>query len=215
MTEALLESPTEAAAQQHTEYLSARLVLHLNELQFSDDELLRLSSLNSDLRLEQTAEGDLIIMPPTGGYTGNRNHELNRQLGNWTKADGRGAAFDSSTGFKLPNGAKRSPDAAWVLRERLSKLTVEQKTKFIPLCPDFVIELKSPTDRLEDIEAKMREYIANGASLGWLLNPETRRVSIYRPNVEVEIQDNVESINAESLLTNFALDLREIWQPNI
>ncbi len=207
MSEAVLEPPVKKGN---------AVKLHLSEeFNFTEDKFFLLCQINRDLRLERTVEGDIIIMPPTGGVTGNRNQEITRQLGNWTKDDKTGAAFDSSTGFKLPNGANRSPDAAWVSHSRLSTLSFEQKSKFIPLCPDFVIELKSPTDTLEDSEAKMREYIENGAQLGWLVIPETRRVYVYRPGAEVEILENPESVSGEPLLTGFTLDLREIWQPNV
>ena len=183
-------------------------------IEISDDQFFALCQINRELRLERTAEGDLIVMPPTGGETGTRNSDITAQVHNWTKRDGTGAAFDSSTGFKLPNGADRSPDAAWVLRTRLAELTPEQKQKFLPLAPDFVIELKSPTDTLEDIQIKMEEYMANGVRLGWLINPETRRVHIYRPGKEVEVLDNPSEISGEPELPGFVLSLREIWEPN-
>ena len=184
-------------------------------IEISDDQFFALCHINRDLRLERTAEGDIIIMPPTGFTTGSRNAEINRQFGNWAKQDGRGVAGDSSTGFKLPNGAERSPDAAWVLRSRLSELTLEQKQKFLPLAPDFAIELKSPTDVFEDVQEKMDEYIQHGVRLGWLINPETRRVHIYRPGRGVEIMDSPLEISGDPELPGFILDLREIWEPNI
>ena len=154
-------------------------------------------------------------MPPTGGESGNRNSEITRQLGNWTKQDGTGAVFDSSTGFKLPNGADRSPDAAWVQKSRLAVLTKEEKEKFLPLCPDFVIELLSPSDELEEVKAKMDEYIENGARLGWLLEPRSRRVYVYRPGESVIMIENTGQISGEPELPGFVLNLREIWEPNI
>lgn len=147
----------------------------------TNEQFFLLAQHNRALRLERTAEGDLIILPLTGGITGNRNMELARQLGNWTRIDGKGATFDCSTGFKLPNGAERSPDAAWVRREPLAALTPEQKEKFLPLCPDFVLELRSPSADLADVQAKLAEYIARGAQLGWLSDPQERRVHVYRP----------------------------------
>lgn len=207
MSEAVLEAPIKT---------STSIVLRFNDaLRFTDDEFFELCAINRDLRLERTAEGDIIVMPPTGGTTGNRNQEITRQGGNWTKADGGGAAFDSSTGFRLPNGADRSPDFAWVARARLAALTPQQKQKFLPLCPDFVIELKSPTDTLADIQAKMREYMENGAQLGWLIDPETRRVHIYRPGVEPEVLENPERVAGEEVVSGFTLELAEIWQPNL
>jgi Uma2 family endonuclease len=206
MSEAILEKPTTTDG----------VVIHLRPgLNITDEQFFLICQQNRELRLERTAEGDLIVMPPTGGATGNRNAEINRQVCNWTKANGTGAAFDSSTGFKLPNGADRSPDAAWVRRERLAVLTAEQKEKFLPLCPDFVIELRSPTDNLTVVEAKMEEYIANGAQLGWLINPETRRIHVYRPGAQTEIFEQPESVSGDPLLPGFTLDLREIWEPNI
>ena len=154
-------------------------------------------------------------MAPTGGETGNRNSEINRQLGNWTKQDGTGAAFDSSAGFKLPNGADRSPDAAWISRQRLAHLTPEQKKKFIPLCPDFVVELLSPADSLTPTQAKMIEYIENGTRLGWLIHAEAMRVYVYRPGVPVHELNNVTQVSADPELSGFTLDLRDIWEPNI
>lgn len=184
-------------------------------IELTDDEFFALCQINSDLRLERTSQGDIIIMAPTGAETGNRNSEITRQLGNWTKRDGTGAAFDSSTGFKLPNGADRSPDGSWVRKSRLATLTHEEKLKFLPLCPDFVIELLSPTDTLAAAQAKMDEYIENGAQLGWLIDPETRSVHVYRPRAAVVVLENVAEIAADPELPGFILDLREIWEPNI
>jgi len=211
MTQAILEQPlTEPRKNESLWKLHLRPAVEL-----TDDQYFALCAINSELRLERTAEGDLIIMPPTGAETGNRNFEISRQFGNWTKQNGNGAAFDSSTGYKLPNGADRSPDASWVLRTRLAELTGEQKKKFLPLAPDFVIELKSPTDLLPDLLAKMEEYRDCGVRLGWLINPETRRVHIYRPGKEIEIPENPSEISGEPELPGFVLDLREIWEPNI
>ena len=184
-------------------------------IELTDDEFFALCQINSDLRLERTSRGDIIIKAPTGAETGNRNAEINRQLGNWTKRDGTGAAFDSSTGFKLPNGADRSPDGSWVKRSRLGTLTREEKLKFLPLCPDFVIELLSPTDTLAATRAKMEEYIENGAALGWLIDPEPRQVHVYRPRATVVVLENIPEIAADPELPGFVLDLREIWEPNI
>jgi Uma2 family endonuclease len=184
-------------------------------IELTDDEFFALCQINSDLRLERTSRGDIIIMAPTGAETGNRNSEITRQLGNWTKRDGTGAAFDSSTGFKLPNGADRSPDGSWVRKSRLATLTHEEKLRFLPLCPDFVIELLSPTDTLAATQAKMDEYIDNGARLGWLLDPETRSVHVYRPGATVTVLQSAREISAAPELPGFVLDLREIWEPNI
>ncbi len=210
MSETAIESP--AAASSLSNAIKIRLS---NALRFTDEEFFQLCQINRDLRFERTAEGDIIVMPPTGFETGSRNLEIVRQLGNWAKRDGSGVATESSTGFKLPNGADRAPDAAWILRSRLAEVPPEKKKKFLPLCPDFVIELKSPTDALEDLQAKMGEYIANGVQLGWLINPETRRVHVYRPQTEVEILENPTHISGEPLLQGFTLDLSEIWEPKI
>jgi Uma2 family endonuclease len=184
-------------------------------IELTDDEFFALCQLNSDLRFERTSQGDIIIMPPTGAATGSRNADITRQLGNWAKQDGTGVVFDSSTGFKLPNGADRSPDAAWIPRAILATLTEEQRQKFAPLCPDFVIELLSPTDALATTQAKMDEYIENGSQLGWLIDPEARQVHVYRPRQAVVILEHIVEISADPELPGFVLDLREIWEPKV
>jgi Uma2 family endonuclease len=188
------------------------MVVHLRPvMDLSDEQLYQLSQLNPDLRIERNAQGELIIMSPTGGETGERNAEITMQLRVWAKRDGTGATFDSSTGFRLPNGGVRSPDASWVRRTRLDQLTAEQRSGFIPLCPDFVIELRSPSDNLADLQDKMQEYIDNGAELGWLIDTGHRRVYVYRPGEEVQELDYAETISGDPLLSQFQLDLREIW----
>jgi Uma2 family endonuclease len=184
-------------------------------INLTDDQLFELCQLNRDWRIEYTAQGELIVMPPTGGETSNRNAELTYQVQAWTRRDQAGVAFDSSGGFKLPNGATRSPDAAWVRRSRLAGLTREQKQKFLPLCPDFVIELRSPTDNLQAVLDKMQEYLDNGAQLGWLLDPVTRRVHVYLPQRPPEILDAPNTLSADPLLPGFVLDLRKIWEPDL
>lgn len=192
------------------------VVLHLRPaVEMNEEQFFEFCRLNEDWRIERSAEGDLEIMPPTGGETGSRNFILNHLFGGWVLRDGTGMGFDSSTGFVLPNGATRSPDASWVERGRLAELTAEQKRKFLPLCPDFVIELRSPTDPLAMIEAKMQEYIENGMSLGWLLDPESRRVHVYRPGKRVERLENVSELSGDPELPGFRLDLRRIWEPGI
>ena len=142
------------------------MMLHLDPIiQMNEEQFFRFCRINDEWRIERTAEGDLEIMPPAGGGTGNRNFKLATRLGVWTERDGTGVEFDSSTGFVLPNGATRSPDASWVRRERLADLSAEQKERFLPLCPDFVVELRSLSDRLENLQYKMREYLENGARL--------------------------------------------------
>jgi Uma2 family endonuclease len=176
----------------------------------TDDQLLKLSSLNQDLRMERSAKGELIVMPPAGGETSAQNAEITMQLRLWAKRDGTGITFDSSGGFRLPNGAVRSPDASWVERSRLEALTNEQRRKFIPLCPDFAIELRSPTDNLSVLQNKMQEYLDNGAKLGWLIDPENRRVYVYRPQMSPQLLDNLEEISGDPVLPDFRLNLREI-----
>ena len=209
------QAVAQARAVTVTEF-SGTVVLNLphafvfNEVAFYD-----FCRANADLRIERTAEGEIIVMPPTGWDTGNRNIELSRQVANWSKSDARGAASDSSTGFILPNKAERAPDAAWVRRERLAQLTAEQRRKFLPLCPDFAVELMSPTDKLAVVQAKMEEYIANGALLGWLLDPDNRTVYVYRPNVPMEKLENVLEVSGDPELPGFVLQLAEIWEPSI
>ncbi len=188
------------------------LTVHLNSItSLSDEQYFQLCQENRDLRFERTATGELIIMPPTGGETGNRNGRIGQQLFNWVDVDATGIAFDSSTGFKLPNGAFRSPDAAWIKLERWNTITSSQKQKFIPLCPDFVIELLSPSDRTSVIREKMLEYLDNGTQLGWLIDRQSQQVEIYRPNTEVEIIVSPKTLSGEIILPGFILNLEPIW----
>lgn len=188
-------------------------VLHFGAAlrKFDDGDFYEFCQANQDWRIERTCDGDIIIMPPTGGETGRRNFDLSVSFGSWARADGTGAGFDSSTVFSLPNGARRSPDLAWVKLPRWNALTDEQRRGFPPLCPDFVIELRSHTDSLSALQDKMREYIANGAQLGWLIDPIERKVSVYRPQTEVECLENPASISGGQLLDGFTLDLAEVW----
>jgi len=189
-------------------YLSTPLEL---ELQLTDEQFFELCHKHQDLRFERNAQGDLIIMPPTGGLTSNRNADLIYQLIAWNRQKKLGKIFDSSGGFKLPNGANRSPDASFITLEKWQNLTLEQQEKFLPLAPDFVIELKSPSDKLIDTQNKMKEYIENGVKLGWLINPEKKEVEIYRQGQEKEILDNPKTISGEDILPDFILDLSEIF----
>jgi Uma2 family endonuclease len=170
---------------------------------------------NPALRLELTPEGELIIMPPTGGSAGRRNFEINGQLRDWVKSDGNGIGFDSSTVFILPNGSRRSPDGAWLQLKRWQNLTSEQQDGFPPIAPDFIIELVSPSDiknqRYQDLQAKMLEYLDNGVRLGWLINPQTKIVEIYRLGEGVEILENPQTLQGENVLPGFSLDLEAIW----
>ena len=180
-------------------------------IDLSEDQFFELCQINRDVRIERNAEGELLIMPPAGWQMGDRESEINLQLRTWAKRDGTGVATSSSAGFTLPNTAVRAPDAAWVHRSRVEQVPAEQRQKFIPLCPDFVIELRSPSDTLRDLHAKMQEYIDNGARLGWLIDPEPRHVYVYRPDTPVERLDNPETIPGDPILPGFVLDLREIW----
>ena len=195
-----------------TQVENSPLVLHLHPIiNLTDEQFFEFCQINRDLRIERTATGELLIMPPTGSDTGNRNAKLNQQLANWTDADGTGIEFDSSSGFTFPNGAKVSPDAAWVKLERWNALTPEQQKTFAPICPDFVVELRSVSDNLTPLKTKMQEYIDNGALLGWLIDRKKRQVYIYRPGVAVECLDNPATISGESVLPGFVLDLSKIW----
>lgn len=179
-------------------------------LSLTDEQFEELCRNNRDLRFEQTATGELIIMPPTGWETGNRNIEIAYQVQSWSRKTKMGKAFDSSTGFVLPNGAKRSPDAAWVRQDRLDVLK-PNPDKFLPLAPDFAVELRSATDNLQTLRAKMQEYIAVGVRLGWLINPQDRQVEVYRPHQVVQLLRSPEQLSGEEILPGFVLDLREIW----
>ena len=184
--------------------LPPTLKLHI---ELADEQFFQLCQHNRELRFERTAKGEILIMPPTGGETSNRNFEIAVQLGIWNKQNKLGKAFDSNGGFTLPNGAVRAPDVSWVRRERWEALTPQQRQKFLPLCPDFVVELRSPSDSLKETQEKMQEYIDNGARLGWLIDPQTRRVEIYRPNQDVEILENPATVPGEDVLPGFVLDL--------
>ena len=191
----------------------ASVLVHMRPLfKMNDEQFEEFCRLNRDLRIEMTADGDLIIIPPTFSRTGNRNAKLTQQLANWTDANGTGFSFDSSALFVLPNGAKRSPDASWVSKSRLASLTEEERAKFLPLCPDFVIELRSSSDSLSEIHGKMREYLNNGARLGWLLDPTTRSVYVYGENGATEEIKDAERVEGAPLLTGFVLDLQGIWE---
>ncbi|MDB9308821.1 Uma2 family endonuclease [Aphanizomenon sp. CS-733/32] len=188
------------------------LTVNLKSLiEMTDEQFFQLCQNNRELRFERNANGELIIMPPTGGETGNKNARITQQVMNWTDADGAGIAFDSSTCFKLPNGADRSPDASWIKLERWDALTDEEKQKFPPICPDFVIELLSPSDSFKTTQEKMKEYIDNGVRLGILINRKSRQVEIYRPGKEVEVLDSPATVSGEDVLRGFVLNLGMIW----
>ncbi|HAC63628.1 MAG TPA: hypothetical protein DCF68_08845 [Cyanothece sp. UBA12306] len=194
----------------NTNTVSLPPTLELN-INLTDQQFFELCQNNRDLRFELTATGELIIMPPTGSETGERNADLTYQLRAWSRQNKLGKSFDSSTGFKLPLGAQRSPDASWVKMERWNALTQEERERFAPLCPDFVVELMSPNDSLEKTRAKMREYMDNGARLGWLINRQQQQVEIYRPNQKVKILQSPQTLSGENVLPGFVLNLAEIW----
>lgn len=187
-------------------------VLHFQPvLDLSDEDFYAFCQINRDVQIERNAQGDVIIMPPAGGDTSERNAEITMQLRLWTKQNGTGASFDSSGGFRLPNGAIRSPDAAWIERTRLNALSPEERQKFIPMCPDFVIELRSESDTLARLQGKMQEYIDNGTRLGWLIDPGQKKVYVYRPLMPMDTLDEPASLSGDLVLKNFELDMGEIW----
>ena len=177
-------------------------------IKLTDDQFYELCQHHPDYKFERNAKGELLMVPPTGGETGNRNMDLSYQLQAWSRQNPNlGIAFDSSTCFRLPNGATRSPDASWIKRERWEALTPEQRRKFPPLCPDFVVELRSATDSIRETREKMQEYRENGICLGWLIDPQTRTVEIYRIDREIEILQSPVTLSGEDVLPGFVLDL--------
>ena len=184
-------------------------------VKLTEEQFLELCGLNGELRIEINARGELELLPPTHSETSSRNMDISTDLNVWARGDGRGIAFESNAGFTLPNGALRSPDASWVLKSRLAELPESDRYKFAPLCPDFVIELRSSSDRLRDIQAKMEEYMEDGARLGWLIDPldPRRRVYIYRPGVPVDVLEAPETLSGDPELPGFVLELERIWEP--
>src|SRR5258708_1655586 len=178
---------------------------------FSDEEFLNFCRQNPDARIERDSSGEILIMAPTHTETGGINADLFLAVGNWAKQDGTGRTYDSSTGFTLSNGALRSPDVSWVSSRRWEALSDDQRSGFARICPDFVVELRSESDTLRKLWAKMEEYIENGSALGWLIDPTERKVYVYRPNEEAEILENPAEISGELLLKGFVLNLKEIW----
>jgi Uma2 family endonuclease len=192
-------------------YLNPILLHWPPSIQGEEELFFEFCQVNRELRIERTAQGDCEIMAPTGGETSWRNSGLTAQLYHWAEQDGSGVTFDSSGGYILPNGAIRSPDASWVKKSRLAVLTPKQKQRFLPLCPDFVIELRSSSDSLKTLQAKMQEYSENGAGLGWLIDPETRQVFVYQPDMPPVILDNPTALLPDRVLMGFKLDLQKIW----
>ncbi len=183
------------------------VVLNLNAVDLTDEQFYRLCQANDTWKLERTAKGDLLIMPPVGGKSGKREADLITDINNWNRQTRLGEVFSSSTIFRLPNGGDRSPDVAWVKQERWEALSEEEQEKFPPLCPDFVIELRSRTDNLESLQEKMQEYLNSGLRLGWLINPQQQQVEIYRPNQAIEIVNLPVSLSGEDVLEGLVLDL--------
>jgi Uma2 family endonuclease len=185
--------------------------INVRGLKLTDQQFALLCQENPELRLELTAQGELSILPPAGSKSGWRSGRAYYALTHWADQDGSGLTFDSSAGFTLPNGAKRSPDASWVRKERWEALSAEQQEEFAPFCPDFVGEVHSRTDRLTDLQAKMQEYIENGARLGWLIDPSEKRVYIYRPDRPVEELTDPASLSGEQVLPGFVLPVAQLW----
>jgi len=180
-------------------------------LQLTDEAFEQLCHSNPSLHLERTAQGDLIAMTPAGSETGFRNADLLGQLWHWNRQQQLGIVFDSSAGFTLPNGAIRSPDVAWIEKTRWTAISPEQRRKFAPICPDFVLELKSPSDDLAPLQAKLEEYLDNGARLGWLLDPTLNIVHCYRPGQPPELLHRPARLSGEAVLPHFTMDLTLIW----
>jgi len=187
-----------------------RIVLDMRSVGLTDDQYFRLCSDNRDLRIEMTAQKELIIMSPTNMETGRKNATITMLLGLWARQDGTGYCFDSSSEFTLPNGAKRSPDACWIPKSRWDRFTKEEKETFTEICPDFVLELRSPSDRLADLHQKMEEYIANGSKLGWLLDPIENRAIIYRPGQAPEHIEKPGVLSGDPVLPGFKFEFKEI-----
>jgi Uma2 family endonuclease len=177
----------------------------------TDEQFYQLCQLNPEIKFERNAKGELLIMSPTGGETGSYNAGLIADFVVWNRQTNLGVVFDSSTGFKLPGNGDRSPDVSWVRQDRWDALTPEQKRKFPPIAPDFVLELMSPTDTLREIQAKMQEYMNSGVRLAWLIDPEGRRVEVYRPGQDIEVLDAPETLSGEDVLPGFVLNLQAIW----
>jgi Uma2 family endonuclease len=188
------------------------ITINLNPIvRFTDDQFYQLCRENPDVKFERNAKGELLVMSPTGGETGRSNFEIGIDFGVWNRQNKLGVCFDSSTCFKLPNGANRSPDVAWIKKERWDNLTLEEKTKFPPIAPDFVLELMSPTDSLQETQNKMQEYMENGVKLGWLINPKTQQVEIYRLGKPVEILAEPLELSGEDILPGFILNMAIVW----
>ncbi|MEH2323424.1 MAG: Uma2 family endonuclease [Nostoc sp.] len=192
---------------------SSGLLLQIpSSMQMTDEHFFEFCQVNRDLRIERNKFGEISIMPPTGGTTGNRGGNIFGQLWVWSEQDSTGITFDSSTGFKLSTGANRSPDASWIKLERWNSLSPKQQEKFVPICPDFVVELKSPSDNLQTLKEKMQEYMNEpGIELGWLIDRKQRKVYIYRPGLPEECLDNPATVSGELVLPGFILNMSKVW----
>ncbi|MEC4805318.1 MAG: Uma2 family endonuclease [Jaaginema sp. PMC 1079.18] len=198
-------------AKSQTKTLTLNLPRHL-KLHITPEQFIILAASNRDLQLERTAQGELIVNPPTGWQTGEQNINITTELCLWWRNAGKpGKVFDSSTAFTLPNHAIRSPDASWISQERWDSLTDEQKGTFARICPDFVVALRSASDTLKSLQEKMQEYMNNGARLGWLINPKNRTVEVYRVGLETEILTNPKQLSGAEIVPGFVLDLRQVW----
>ena len=203
----MVQTPTKP----ETEILSLNLPRSL-KLHVTPEQFTALAACNRELQLERTAQGELIVNPPTGWETGKCNSRITGKLDRWDEENhGLGQVFDSSTAFTLPNGAIRSPDASWISQERWETLTDEQKGTFANICPDFVVELRSASDNLKPLQEKMQEYLDNGARLGWLIDPKNRTVAVYKVGLEVEILSNPTELSGEDILPGFVLNMRRVW----
>lgn len=194
------------------EFGVSRFVLQFDPfLKMTDDQFFDFCQANRDVRIERNSQREIIVMPLTGWETSDKNAEIIMQLRIWAKKDGRGKSTDSSGGYVLPNGAVMSPDASWILNERLEKIPPAKRRKFLPLAPDFVIKLRFASDSLKKLQKKMEEYIQNGVSLGWLIDVKNKKVHVYKANVEAEILENPTEISGKPILKDFVLNVREIW----
>jgi Uma2 family endonuclease len=191
------------------EILPVKIQLH-PVITMTDEQFFTLCQLNQDVQIERNATGELVLMSPTGSQSDRLNFEIIVQLGIWTKQDGTGVGFGSSGGFTLPNGAVRSPDAAWINKTRWEQIDLELRKKFAPICPDFIVELRSETDNLQVLQQKMTEYIENGTKLSWLIDPQQQKVYIYRPNSPVEELVKPSILSGEDVLSGFVLELKDL-----
>jgi Uma2 family endonuclease len=178
----------------------------------SDEELMRFCAANDFVRVERDANGEILVMTPAGSNTSRMNMRIGRILDEWAEADGRGVAFDSSGGFTLPDGSMRNPDAAWILTSRWNALSERDKGRFAPICPDFIIELRSPSDNLAELQEKMQLWIANGAQVAWLIDPESQTVTVYRPDQQADIHNHPTSVQGTGVITGFELVMARVWE---